>query len=123
MDFVFRFLSFSFFLAWVCGVAFVFSVRRFHLVPDTYHTAWVVSFDTFCTDQVPDGPVSVCVRGRGVDGSGDEVLPEAMGCVCHLYVSGPVPDTAIHSTKKLAKQEVRTMGWVRVYCGGLSILL
>jgi hypothetical protein len=31
-------------LAWVCGVVFVFSVRCFHLAPDTYHTAWVVSF-------------------------------------------------------------------------------
>lgn len=42
------FLSFSFLLAWVCGVALVFSVRCFHLVPDTYHTAWVfLSFDSY----------------------------------------------------------------------------
>jgi len=59
----------------------------------------------------------VCARGEGVDGSGSEVCPETMGCVCNFYVPGPVPDTGIHSTKKLAKQGVCTMGWVGVYWG------
>jgi len=120
MDSVFRFLSFSFLLAWVCGAVSVFSVRRFHLVPDTYHTAWVVSFDTFCYDWMGQ---YLRAYGGGVSGSGGEVCPRVISCVCHRCVSDPVSDAGIQATKKLAKQEVYTMDWVGYTGGELSILL